>query len=91
LRSRSGRVGASRVPGEPHRQAIRPALRGVHFEETDEISIEGESSNVILDGETFRAERGSPIRLNPGAAAVVRPARGLKAVMPSCASLSQRN
>ena len=39
--------------------------RGVHFEEADEITIEGDSSNVILDGETFRAERGSPINLKP--------------------------
>ncbi|MEO6582108.1 MAG: diacylglycerol kinase family protein [Sphingomicrobium sp.] len=38
-------------------------MRGVHFEESDEISIEGESSNVILDGETFRAEIGRPIFL----------------------------
>jgi len=38
-------------------------MRGVHFEESDEISIEGESSKVILDGETFRAEIGSPIFL----------------------------
>ena len=40
-------------------------LRGVHFEEADEITIEGESSHVILDGETFRAERGRPINLRP--------------------------
>jgi hypothetical protein len=40
-------------------------MRGVHFEEADEITIEGESSSVILDGETFSAARGSPIRLNP--------------------------
>ena len=38
---------------------------GVHFEEADEITIEGESTNVILDGETFRAEHGSPINLRP--------------------------
>jgi hypothetical protein len=38
-------------------------MRGVHFEESDEISIEGESSQVILDGETFRAEIGRPIIL----------------------------
>ncbi len=41
----------------------RSVVRGVHFEEADEITIEGESSNVILDGETFRAETGSPIHL----------------------------
>jgi hypothetical protein len=40
-------------------------LRGVHVEEADEISIEGEGSNVILDGETFRASIGSPIYLSP--------------------------
>jgi hypothetical protein len=40
-------------------------VRGVHFEESDDITIEGESSDVILDGETFRAERGRPINLRP--------------------------
>ena len=40
-------------------------MRGVHFEEADEITIEGDSSNVILDGETFRAELGRPINLRP--------------------------
>lgn len=43
----------------------RSKVRGVHFQETDEITIEGESSHVILDGETFRAELGSPIHLAP--------------------------
>jgi diacylglycerol kinase family enzyme len=38
-------------------------LAGVHVEEADEISIEGEGSNVILDGETFRAGIGQPILL----------------------------
>ena len=38
-------------------------LAGVHFQEADEISIEGENSSVILDGETFHAEIGRPIRL----------------------------
>jgi hypothetical protein len=41
----------------------RSRVRGVHFEQADEIMIEGESSDVILDGETFRAETGRPIRL----------------------------
>ena len=41
----------------------RARVRGVHFEQADEIMIEGESSDVILDGETFRAEAGRPIRL----------------------------
>ncbi len=40
-------------------------MRGIHFEEVDEITIEGESSNVILDGETFRTGPGSPIHLQP--------------------------
>jgi len=38
-------------------------FQGVHFQEADEISIEGEDSSVILDGETFRAELGRPIFL----------------------------
>jgi hypothetical protein len=42
----------------------RSRLAGVHFEEADEIQIEGERSNLILDGETFYAERGRPILLN---------------------------
>ena len=41
----------------------RAPMRGVHLQEADEISIEGERSSVILDGETFRAETGKPIRL----------------------------
>ncbi|WP_246166537.1 diacylglycerol/lipid kinase family protein [Sphingomonas sinipercae] len=40
-------------------------LRGVHLQETDEINIEGDQSNVILDGETFSARVGHPIRLTP--------------------------
>ena len=40
-------------------------VRGVHFEEADEITIEGDNSHVILDGETFRAKFGSPISLRP--------------------------
>jgi hypothetical protein len=43
----------------------RSAVRGVHFQEANEITIEGDSSNLILDGETFRAEIGSPINLTP--------------------------
>ena len=34
-------------------------------EEADEIAIEGEESQVILDGETFRAGLGKPILLKP--------------------------
>jgi hypothetical protein len=41
----------------------RIPVRGVHFEEADEITIEGERSNVILDGETFQAVTGHPISL----------------------------
>lgn len=40
-------------------------MRGVHFEEVDEVTIEGESSHLILDGETFRAGLGNPIHLMP--------------------------
>lgn len=40
----------------------RTKLAGVHVEEADEISIEGNSS-VILDGETFLAQPGRPILL----------------------------
>ena len=40
-------------------------MRGVHFQEVDEITIEGDRSNVILDGEAFRADLNSPIRLKP--------------------------
>ena len=40
-------------------------LRGIHFEEVDEITIHGESSNLILDGETFCTEPGYPIHLGP--------------------------
>lgn len=45
----------------------RRRLSGVHVEEADEISIEGDSSQVILDGETFSAEIGRPILLSPAA------------------------
>ncbi len=40
---------------------------GVHVEEADEISIEGDRSSVILDGETFQASIGSPIHLSRAA------------------------
>lgn len=43
----------------------RTKLDGVHVEEADEITIEGDSSRVILDGETFRAGLGKPIYLRP--------------------------
>ena len=43
----------------------RAKVRGVHFEEADRITIESERSDVILDGETFRAEIGRPIHLRP--------------------------
>lgn len=41
----------------------RSKVRGVHFAEANAITIEGESSAVILDGETFHAESGRPIHL----------------------------
>jgi hypothetical protein len=40
-------------------------VRGVHYEEADQITIESDNSDVILDGETFRAESGRPIFLRP--------------------------
>ncbi len=40
-------------------------LDGVHIEGADEIAIEGEASEVILDGESFRAGLGKPILLRP--------------------------
>jgi len=43
----------------------RSSVRGVHFEESNEITIEGDRSHVILDGETFSAETGRPINLRP--------------------------
>ncbi len=39
-------------------------VRGLHFEQGDSISIEGDHSSVILDGEIFRASLGHPITLN---------------------------
>ncbi len=39
------------------------SLDGVHFQQGDEIRIEGERSNVILDGEIFQAKNGMPIIL----------------------------
>ena len=43
----------------------REKVRGVHFEEANEITIHGDNSNVILDGEMFSARTGSPINLRP--------------------------
>ena len=43
----------------------RSNVRGVHYQEADQITIESERSDVILDGETFRAERGRAIHLTP--------------------------
>lgn len=41
----------------------RQKVSGVHFERGDTVRIEGEGSSVILDGETFRADRDHPIVL----------------------------
>src|SRR3546814_13204751 len=38
-------------------------LDGVHFQQGDEIRIEGKRSNVILDGEIFEAKNGRSILL----------------------------
>jgi hypothetical protein len=40
-------------------------LSGVHLERGDEIRIEGDRSNVILDGELFQTANGAPIVLRP--------------------------
>jgi len=40
-------------------------MRGIHFEEVDEVTIGGEASHLILDGETFCADAGNPIHLRP--------------------------
>jgi hypothetical protein len=50
--------------GVTHRLGRRP-VAGVHVQEADEISIEGDGSSVILDGEMFQARLGKPIRLTP--------------------------
>jgi diacylglycerol kinase family enzyme len=42
-------------------------MSGVHLARGDEIRIEGEGSNVILDGELFKAGRGQPLVLRPTA------------------------
>ncbi len=38
-------------------------VQGLHFEQGDSISIEGDRSSVILDGEIFETSRGHPITL----------------------------
>lgn len=45
----------------------RQRLAGVHLQRGDEIEIEGDHSNVILDGELFEANCGRPIVLRPTA------------------------
>ena len=45
----------------------RHQVRGVHLQRSDEIRIEGEHSNLILDGELFEARKDRPIVLTPTA------------------------
>jgi diacylglycerol kinase family enzyme len=45
----------------------RHRLDGVHLQRGDEIRIEGDRSNIILDGELFEANDGHPIVLRPTA------------------------
>ncbi|MEO7178178.1 MAG: acylglycerol kinase family protein [Allosphingosinicella sp.] len=45
----------------------RHRMSGVHLERGDEIRIEGDHSNVLLDGELFQADCGRPIVLRPSA------------------------
>ena len=66
IEQRPGSLMRGLMDGMAGRFANRP-LRGVHVEEADEISIEGESSSVILDGETFQASTGRPIHLSRAA------------------------
>jgi hypothetical protein len=48
-------------------QLGRRKFAGVHVEEADEISIEGDRSSVFLDGERFEAGIGDPIMLTRAA------------------------
>ena len=48
-------------------QLGRKKLDGVHLEEADQISIEGDRSSVFLDGELFQAGIGNPIMLTRAA------------------------
>jgi hypothetical protein len=48
-------------------QLGRKKFAGVHVEEADEISIEGDRSSVFLDGERFEAGIGDPIMLTRAA------------------------
>jgi hypothetical protein len=41
----------------------RHEVRGIHLQRSDEIRIEGEHSNLILDGELFEARKDKPIVL----------------------------
>ncbi len=41
----------------------RSPMQGIHLEQGDMIRIEGDHSNVILDGELFQASEGKPIVL----------------------------
>lgn len=66
IEQRPGSLIRGLVDGIAGRLTHRPA-RGVHIEEASEISIEGERSSVILDGETFEARTGSPIHLSRAA------------------------
>ena len=67
-------------------------MRGIHFEEVDEVTIHGESSHLILDGETFRAERWQPDPPLPRAAAVLRQAGRVSSIRcPNCATWSRRS
>ncbi|VAV92914.1 Sphingosine kinase and enzymes related to eukaryotic diacylglycerol kinase [hydrothermal vent metagenome] len=39
------------------------AQKGIHLEQGDMIRIEGQNSNVLMDGELFQAQDGHPIVL----------------------------
>ena len=63
-------------------------MRGIHFEEVDQVTIEGESSHLILDGETFRTGPGSPINLRPRSRCRSSSWRPSLLPCPSCTSSS---
>ncbi len=58
-------IGGGRLPPKPEPRGTlgQHQLAGGPFEQGDEIRIEGERSNVILDGEIFEAKHGRPIIL----------------------------
>ena len=63
--SRSGRCRCSRLLRQPGGKLGRTKLAGRPFRGSRRDQHRGRAANVILDGETFRAEIGRPILLKP--------------------------